>query len=177
MKIRESVLGILSRPLDAALRFRGVVKFFLHVSIFTVSFAGAFLLRFDFSVPPPYGATIRNAIPLVLISKASAFFVFGLFQGWWRYVSLRDILPIAGGCTLGSILFFGIGHFVLAAGAVPRSVYAIDWGLTLIMVLGARYFIRFGRETFGRVHRDTDRRVLIVGAGAARCSSSTWASR
>jgi hypothetical protein len=25
-----------------------------------------------------------------------AFLAFGLFQGWWRYVSMRDILPIAG---------------------------------------------------------------------------------
>jgi FlaA1/EpsC-like NDP-sugar epimerase len=35
------------------------------------------------------------------------------------------------------------------------------------MVLGVRYFIRFGRETIGRRRSDGDKRVLVVGAGAA----------
>lgn len=167
VKIRDHISNAFSSLLGTAMRARIVVKFLLHAAIFTVSFVGAFLLRFDFSLPPQYGETIRQMLPLVLLSKAAAFLAFGLFQGWWRYVSLRDVLPITGGCTLGSLLFFGIEHLLLAAGAIPHSVYAIDWGLTLLLVLGARYFIRFGRETLGRKRRDSDRRVLIVGAGSA----------
>jgi FlaA1/EpsC-like NDP-sugar epimerase len=43
----------------------------------------------------------------------------------------------------------------------------MDWGLTLMMFLAARYTIRAGRETFGRKRRASDRNVLIVGAGLA----------
>ncbi|PJB31201.1 MAG: hypothetical protein CO109_11185 [Deltaproteobacteria bacterium CG_4_9_14_3_um_filter_65_9] len=96
----------------------------------------------------------------MLVSKAVAFLAFGLFHGWWRYVSLRDVLPIVGGCALGSLLFSGIDHLFLAPGiAVPHSIYAIDWVLTLMFVLGARYFIRFGREILGRKRRGSWRSV------------------
>ena len=50
---------------------------------------------------------------------------------------------------------------------MPRSIYLLDWVNTLVLVLGARYLIRMGREGLGRRGRVTDRRVLIVGAGAA----------
>ncbi len=80
---------------------------------------------------------------------------------------MRDILPIAGGCTVGSLLFRGVDLFLLPGINVPRSIYAIDWVLTLMFVLGARYFIRFGREILGRGKRGSDRRVLVVGAGSA----------
>ena len=108
-------------------------------------------------------------IPLVLSSKAIAFAVFRLYRGWWRYVSLRDVLPIVAGCTLGTVLFAAADFLFLVHLSIPRSIYAIDWGLSLLLVLAARFVIRFGRETLGqrRLRQDADRRVLVVGAGAA----------
>jgi FlaA1/EpsC-like NDP-sugar epimerase len=149
------------------LKYRYVLKFLLHGFVFISAYLGAFLLRFEFEIPSAYTAPIRETIPLVFLAKAAAFFAFGLFYGWWRYVTIRDVLPIASGCTLGSVLFWGLVSLFQPHLAIPRSVYLIDWGLTLMMVLAARYFIRFGREAFGRRRGDADRRVLVVGAGAA----------
>ncbi|MCR4308817.1 MAG: polysaccharide biosynthesis protein [Deltaproteobacteria bacterium] len=167
MILRERITRWLSVPLNILLRHRTTVKTLLHVAIFIVAYLGAYLVRFDLSIPPEFIGPIRQTIPAVLVSKALVFLAFGLFHGWWRYVSLRDVLPIAGGCTFGSLIFWGIDTFLMTSVSVPRSVYAIDWGLTLLMVLGVRYFIRFGRETIGRRRSDGDKRVLIVGAGAA----------
>ncbi len=149
------------------LRFRTVVKLLLHVGIFLSAYLAAFLFRFEFAIPYEYQVLIWQTVLVVLLSKALAFLAFGLYQGWWRYVSIRDILPIAGGCTVGSLLFWGADKFLLPGISIPRSIYAIDWTLTLMLVLGARYCIRFGRETFGRPRGESDRRVLIVGAGSA----------
>jgi FlaA1/EpsC-like NDP-sugar epimerase len=102
-----------------------------------------------------------------LIAKAIGFLAFGLFQGWWRYVSIRDILPITAGCTVGSAVFAGVDIFFLENVMVPRSVYLLDWGITLLLVLCLRYFIRMGREAFERRRGEFNRRVLIVGAGSA----------
>jgi FlaA1/EpsC-like NDP-sugar epimerase len=148
-------------------RYRYVLKLVLHGFIFVSAYLGAYLLRFEFEIPRAYVSMIRETIPVVLLSKAVGFFAFGLFYGWWRYVTIRDVLPVAAGCTLGSFLFWGIVSLFQPHIFVPRSVYLIDWGLTLMAVLGARYFIRFGRETFGRRRSGADRRVLVVGAGAA----------
>jgi FlaA1/EpsC-like NDP-sugar epimerase len=146
-------------------RYRYVLKLFLHGFIFTCAYLAAYFLRFEFSIPLQYYPVIRETLPVVLLAKAAVFFALGLFHGWWRYVTMRDVLPIAGGCTLGSILFWASGFFLYSH--VPRSIYVIDWILTLMLVLGARYVIRSGREAYGRRNHEAYRRVLVVGAGAA----------
>jgi len=157
----------LSPPVNFFLRNRGVVKFFLHLAIFTGAYYLAYLIRFDFIIPPKYGQVIRDTILYLLIAKAVGFLVFGLFQGWWRFVSIRDILPIAMGCTVGSVVFAGIDLLFLKTVVVPRSVYLLDWGITLLVVLASRYAIRMGREAIWRGRTEFHRRVLIVGAGSA----------
>ena len=164
---RQLVEEHLTIPVNFLMRYRGVVKFFLHLLIFAGAYHLAYLIRFEFFIPPEYGKVIRETILYLLIAKALGFLVFGLFQGWWRFVSIRDILPIAGGCTAGSAIFVGFNLFFLGSVTVPRSIYLLDWGITLFVVLAARYFIRMGREAFGRSRGEFTRRVLIVGAGAA----------
>lgn len=149
------------------LRYRLFLKLVLHGFICVVAFLGAYFLRFEFSIPPQYFPVIREAIPILLLAKAAGFSIFGLFHGWWRYVGIRDVMPIAGGCALGSFLFFAVGFFLYPPSAVPRSIYALDGILTFMFVMGARYMIRFSRETFERRSHPATRRVLIVGAGSA----------
>jgi len=156
-----------SQRAHPVLRYRYVIKLLLHGFIFTFAYLSAYLLRFEFVIPPEYSAGIRGTIPVMILAKSAGFFAFGLFSGWWRYVTIRDVMPIASGCTLGSVLFMGSVFLFQPHILVPRSVYLIDWGLTLMAVLGARYLIRYGRETFSRRRNEGDRRILIVGAGAA----------
>ncbi len=143
------------------------MKFLLHVGIFIFANHFAYYIRFDFNIPRNLYPVIRETIPVLLIAKALGFLPFGLFSGWWRYVSIRDVLPIAGGCTLGSALFAFAVVMQWDPYHVPRSIYFLDLGNTFLLVMGARFAIRAGRETFGRKRRESDRNVLIVGAGAA----------
>lgn len=152
---------------DAGLRYRVAVKFFLHLGIFLLANHLAYFLRFDFEVPRVYYPVIRDTIPVLLAAKALGFLSFGLFGGWWRYVSIRDIVPIVSGCALGSALYAGAVALLWGPYYVPRSIYILDFGNTLLLVLAGRFLIRAGRETFGRRRRESDRNVLIVGAGAA----------
>ncbi len=142
------------------------MKFLLHLAIFLSAYLFSYLLRFDFSVPPRYVDAIQRTLIVVLIAKSLAFFGFGLFRGWWRYVSIQDVGPMVGGCTVGTALFAGAVALLFGFTFIPRSIYVIDWGITLLLVFGARYLIREARETIGRGSRATDRRVLIVGAGS-----------
>ena len=164
---RHQLEAHLTVPVGFLLGYRRLVKFVLHLGIFIIAYLSAYLLRFEFAVPPDYRALIRETIPFLIVAKAFGFLAFGLFQGWWRYVSIRDIFPITAGCTAGTALFAGTNLFSLSDVAVPRSIYLLDWGITLLLVLFARYFIRMARETFGRMRSESTRRVLIVGAGSA----------
>jgi FlaA1/EpsC-like NDP-sugar epimerase len=160
---------MLAVPAAWAIRFRAWVKFALHIAIFVASYLMAWLVRFDFSVSPRDYPIIEGTLAVMLLGKTVGFLSFGLFRGWWRYASIKDVLPIAGGCTLGSALFLAAAVMLPGPMAVPRSIFLLDWGVMLLMVLAGRYVIRAGRETFGRraANRDRDRSVLIVGAGAA----------
>jgi FlaA1/EpsC-like NDP-sugar epimerase len=158
---------MLSPVLDAALRSRTKVKFFLTLGIFISANHLAWLIRFEFHVPPEMVAVMWQTIPILVIAKALGFLAAGQFRGWWRYVSIRDVLPIAAGSALGSVLFAAAVWGLWGPSHVPRSIYLLDWVNMMALVLGARYLIRMGRESFGRRGQVTDRRVLIVGAGAA----------
>ncbi|HEY5997643.1 MAG TPA: nucleoside-diphosphate sugar epimerase/dehydratase [Candidatus Deferrimicrobiaceae bacterium] len=160
---------LLAVPAAWAIRFRTWVKFCLHIAIFVASYLLAWLIRFDLSVPPQFYSVIEGTLAVMLLGKTVGFLSFGLFRGWWRYASIKDILPIAGGCTLGSMLFLVAAIMLPGPLSVPRSIFLLDWGIMLMMVLAGRYIIRTGRETFGRrgFRREEDRAVLVVGAGAA----------
>jgi FlaA1/EpsC-like NDP-sugar epimerase len=164
---RAAVAEWFARPVEILLRYRHIVKFILYLVIFVSANWFAYFVRFDFSVPRQYFPVIRDTIPLLLAAKALGFLAFGLFSGWWRFVSIRDIFPISAGCTLGSGLFAGAVYYLYGPFYVPRSIYFLDWGNTLLLVLGIRYLVRAGRETFGRIRMGAERRALIVGAGSA----------
>ncbi len=164
---RQTAAEYFSLPTEVAMRYRVVVKFLLHMAIIVFANHLAYYIRFDFDIPRQYFPVMRETIPVLLVAKALGFLAFGLFSGWWRYVSIRDILPIASGCALGSVLYYGAVFLLWEPYYVPRSIYFIDFGNTLLLVLTGRFVIRTGREMFGRRRRDTDRNVLIVGAGAA----------
>ncbi len=166
--LRECLRAIFSVPYAPAFRHRGVVKFLLTAGIFGTAYIGAYLVRFEFLIPVEYKSLIKVTLPVVLVSKMLAFAAFRLDRGWWRYVSIRDVRPVTAGVTFGSVIFAAACPVLLPHLQVPRSVYLIDWGLTLLLVLAGRYAIRIGRETLGRRRSPgADRRVLVVGAGAA----------
>ena len=164
---RQAIAGYLSPLLDVAMRKRSVVKFLLHVAIFILANHFAYYIRFDFEIPRQYIAVFKGTLPVLLIAKALGFLAFGQFRGWWRYVSIKDVLPTAGACVFGTALFAGAVSLLWGPYYVPRSIYLLDLGNTFVFVMAARFVIRAGRETFGRRRHDSDRNVLIVGAGAA----------
>ena len=167
MNLRERIARWLSRLPDIVLRLRVVVKFLLHLAIFFFAYSLAYVVRFDFAVPSQFVSSLWKTIPVLLVAKALGFLAFGLFYGWWRYVSIRDIFPIAAGCTLGSLIFATVVFGMWGAHYVPWSIYILDWVNTVMIVLGVRYAVRTGREALGRKRRENDRRVLVVGAGSA----------
>ncbi len=167
MDLREKIARWSSPLLGALLRSRTTVKFFLTLGIFISAHYLAYLIRFEFDVPPETVVVMWRTIPVLVLAKAFGFLVFGQFSGWWRYVSIKDVLPIAAGSALGSVLFAAGVWWLWGPSHVPRSIYVLDWVNAMLLVLGIRYLIRMGREGLGRRRHVTERRVLIVGAGAA----------
>jgi FlaA1/EpsC-like NDP-sugar epimerase len=130
----------------------------------------AFALRFDFAIPNRYEQLVTETILLVVLIKVAVLTAFGLYNHWWRYVSIGDMWSAARAVAVGSLVAF-IAVFLIdpvQGVRLPRSVILIDALLLLALITGARLLARTLIERPGRrglVARGKE--ALIVGAGDA----------
>jgi FlaA1/EpsC-like NDP-sugar epimerase len=157
--------------------------FVIATDILLLAFAWyiAHLLRFNFAIPAEHFNTLKRLLPLIVGIKILAFLFFDLYQGMWRYTSLMDLASIIKASTLGLVAAVFLILFAHGFNGVPRSVFIIDWVLTLFLISGSRVGIRLyfwlcaGDETthfnwrrFVPFYNQKDRsskRLLIIGAG------------
>ena len=131
----------------------------------------AFQLRFlddPGTIPPRYLNLLFGSMAFVVFGKIAVFYLFGLYQKWWRFVGGRDILKIIQAVTISSLLLIGIFAVVQPfADGLPRSVAMTDFLLTMMLIAGARLGTRLFKERPERGSRIArGREVLVVGSGS-----------
>jgi FlaA1/EpsC-like NDP-sugar epimerase len=139
---------------------------FMHLVLFSMAYVGAFLLRFDnMELLRGWLPSMWRGLPLVLGCKLAVFALLRMYQGWWRYVSLYDLVSLARALAIaGAVVIMAnvLGDVV----RLPRSIYVLDFGLSLVMLGGARGSLRLLREAArGWGARVGAERLLILGAG------------
>jgi FlaA1/EpsC-like NDP-sugar epimerase len=151
-----------------AFKPRRLLVFCLDVVLIAVSLCSAFLLRFDFSIPPEFLPLFKSALMVALIVKPLVFLTSGLYRSIWKYASLQDGIEILKVVTvssaLSSFLLLYLQHFSI----YPRSVFILDWFLLLGLITASRLIWRVFREivVLPRLQQPGSP-TLIVGAGEA----------
>jgi FlaA1/EpsC-like NDP-sugar epimerase len=131
----------------------------------------AFQVRFDYGVPPRYDEFLALEVFVVVVGvQLGVFVLFGLYQHWWRYVSIRDMWRAILAVSVGSIVAVVVMYLWRPVEDlnVPRGIIAIDWLFALAFITGGRLLARTLIERPGRnrfVARGKE--ALIVGAGDA----------
>ena len=145
----------------------------------------AYLLRFDFEIPRVYLHQLAWVIVPVVAVQVVVFLLFGLYNKFWRYAGVRDLVSV----FLASLAATAVGmlvaeyvadrlqpviyslryvQFDVTAHRLPWSVLALDWLLTFGLMSGARLLARLIWERPSRHELSRDRKkVLVVGAGDA----------
>ncbi|WP_158542560.1 polysaccharide biosynthesis protein [Lujinxingia litoralis] len=138
----------------------------LHVGFFALAYLLAFLIRFDYAIPPQYQAAMWAGLLPLLATKTLVLGVMRMFQGWWKYVSLYDVLALARALALASATYLALNVLVLTPADFPRSIYLLDFALSLLLLGGARGSLRLIRERLATWGDDRPAvPVLIAGAG------------
>src|SRR5205823_747777 len=148
--------------------FLGVRKpliLFLQAVLVLISYYGSFSLRFDFEIGAADRLILLKTLPLILAVKLLFLGWFGLLRGWWRYSGLSDAFDIVKAASASTAVLFPLLEYILRVDGYPRSVLAIDCGLTMMLVGGSRIAVRTYTETARRSF--AARNTLIVGAGEA----------
>lgn len=141
----------------------------ITVQIFFIlfSYTLAFFLRFDFQIPPEQQAILIKTLPWLLACRLLTYYLFKLNSGWWRFVSMLDLVNITKANILGTILFLLGLVFGYGLSGYPRSVIIIEAVLNFVLMGGIRFGVRWCRETFDKSEPKQLKYVLVVGAGKA----------
>jgi FlaA1/EpsC-like NDP-sugar epimerase len=135
---------------------------------------GAFALRFDWFAWSYRGELLPFLI-IALLVKPLVFNAFGMYQRYWAYASVQDLIAVFFATSAASVamtIVVAVGLLTHALPEFSRSVLIMDWGLLLLMAGGFRMSIRiiFDAQTAVRSRVTPDRpprRILLIGAGQA----------
>lgn len=136
----------------------------MHSLLFTAAYFGAFLIRFDFQIPEGFQGPMFQAFGPLLAVKVVIFGFFRMYQGWWKYVSLYDMVALLRALVAATGVFLALNVLVITPTAFPRSIYLLDFVLSFLLIGGTRGSLRMFREAIVNRTGDTVP-VLIAGAG------------
>lgn len=140
------------------------------VCVILASIILAFLLRFDTGMNYENWVMFGNlALPLLVI-KLAVFRYMGLRRGWWRYVSLPDVIDIFKANVAASLLFLGYLAITYGMRGVSRSIIIMDFILCFLLSCAVRFVTRAYKEDYLGIRTGRSaslNRTLIVGAGSA----------
>jgi len=150
-----------------SLRYRLVIIVLLHAAFAAACIVLSFLLRFDFTLGgEKYAPYALASIPINVAIYVIFMWVFNLYQGVWRYVSVEDLKDIVVTSAVSSLVFMFVIVFSGQFPGYPRSIYVMNFALFILLAGGTRFGIRLFRESFVPMG-DSVRNVLIIGAGSA----------
>jgi len=154
-------ISAISSPFDD---YQRVILLLIEAILVASSYYVAFALRFDGKIPPAQLTAYLQTVPWLLASRFLVAFAFRMHHRVWRYTGLWDLINLAAAGVVGTLLFATFVTLAINCPWIPRTVYAIDTVVVIILLGGARALRRILYE---QDKREPGRRVLIFGAGDA----------
>ncbi|MFN2611875.1 MAG: polysaccharide biosynthesis protein [Solirubrobacterales bacterium] len=148
-----------------------ILQMAADAALVAAAFYLAFRLRFLDSregIPQRYTDLLTASIGFVIAGKLIIFAISGLYEKWWRYVTLPDYAVVLRAVAVSTgILVVGFTVAQPFHDDIPRSVVVMDFLLTLVFVGGARLLVRMVIERRARQGSEAaGHDVLVVGAGS-----------
>lgn len=129
----------------------------------------AYVLRFEFQVPPAHLQMVPYVILLHVVLTLLFFFRVKVYRRVWQYASVGELISLFKAVIAAEILIFIVhtlmnnyqSHYV-----IPLSIYILVGMLTILGVGGSRFAWRVFRDNYLKI-KPYHRRTLIIGAGQA----------
>ena len=152
--------------------FNDLFVLLINLSIFIVALWLAFLLTFGYVFVMTYYNQTEYlfCLAIVIFIKFIVFYLFKVFHGIWRYVSLADLIKLFFANVFGSliILIFSLYFSLNYINLLPLRVITSDFLFSLFFSAGIRVFVRMLREFINKNKISNGeyyktKKVLIVG--------------
>ncbi len=139
------------------------------VPIFVATYYLSYWLRFEGQLGPVELREFSLTVLWVVAIKLIVFAWFRIHRSWGRFVTFYDLVTLVQAATSSLLLTVLTYRFFLSEPTVPRSVFLLDWGATIVVIGGARALLRILRERNWLWVLSASKKVsvLIVGADDA----------
>ncbi len=153
----------------------------LDAVIICLSFYLAHVFRFDFAIPEPVWRQFWKMLPLVIMAKSFCLYWFDAYKGMWRYTGTKDVISLVKAGSFASAGLMTLFLFINRFHMLSRSVFLIDWFVSLILLISLRVAIRLFFEEFTEQFsiaqirqtlkniffpkKEKGKGVIIIGAG------------
>jgi len=129
----------------------------------------SYWLRFEGQLGPGELQWFSSTVAWVVAIKLLMFGWFRVYRSWGRFVTFYDLVALVQAATASLLLTVLIDRFFLPTRAIPRSVFLLDWGATIVIVGGLRASLRIFCERNWMTLFSGGNKVpaLIVGADDA----------
>lgn len=154
----------IQRMVDATGK-RQLMVMLLDLGLVAFSWYLAYRIRFSGSAFNYFFNIFLASLPLVMSVKVLIFYGFGIYRGFWQYMSTRDILLYIKSSTVATICVIAGVAILYRFHDISIGVLAIDWLTTTVFLLAARGSFRFFKEAVDRSALSGGDPVLIYGAG------------
>ena len=149
--------------------FRGHL-YLLTTMMLVPAFVGiywlSFWLRFERQLGGENLACFTATVGWIVAVKLGWFAGLRACRGWSRSVTFYDLMVLLRAATGGLMTMMMIQYLVTPLPTIPRSVFLLDWGTTVVVLGGVRSLMRGVREMRWSLFSPPDQvRVLIAGVG------------
>ncbi len=158
-----------------------IIILMADIATIIIAYYLSYLMRFDFDPTAVRFSGFYGSIAFVLAIKIPVFTLFKLYKGMWRFTSITDLFNIIKASSSASTVLVLFLLFLNRFEGYSRSVFVIDWFLTILMISGIRIFVRTYYEGRFRVWMGLilpflkwgkprasvtpTKRLIIIGAG------------
>lgn len=114
--------------------------------VFAATYYVSYWLRFEGQIPPKEISRLLSTVGWVICIKLAFFIRFRVGSGWSRSVAFYDLVVLTQATTGSLLAMVVIDRYLAPAPLIPRSVFLMDWGATIVVIGGARSLLRTIRE-------------------------------
>jgi len=161
-----------AKPIAAnrMLRFRLPLILTFQAVVACFSLLAAFLLRFDFNIPPDQLALFYVVLPLALSSRMAGYLYFRTYLNSWGFAGMQELTDDIKATIMGSVSFILIMVFTMGSYGFPRTVLVLEPVLSLMLLGGGKFVFRYRFHSPHNLDTRKVKHTLVVGAGRAGVS-------
>ena len=152
---------------------------FLDALFVVIGLLVATAFYFSLRVSPVRVTQMMRILPILLCTTLLGLWLSGIYRSILKYAGSDTFFQALVATLAGTGLTYLIGLIVslfchayedeigMRILLMPRPVYFIQWVITLALVAGSRFMIRYRETGIGHRHNGKEKRILVIGAGYA----------